>query len=322
MNNLEKKLLNSLLKIRLVEKEISKRYSEEQIRCPVHLSLGQEAAAVGVCSAISKEDYVFSTHRCHSHYLAKGGNLKAMVSELYGKKSGCCGGRGGSMHLMDTSVRMMMSVPIVASVIPIAVGAALSLRLKKKSNIIVVFFGDAAVEEGVFHESANFASLTNIPVLFVCENNQYSCFTNINDRQPSNDLTRLAKCHNIKSLRMNGNKVLDIYEKTKEIVTLIKKTQRPFCLQLDTFRFIEHCGPNNDDLLNYRDKKEIDKWSKRDPILLFKNHLKKKKVFDQKIFNEFERKLNFKINKAFAYALKEDFPEISSINNHVYAKNE
>ena len=133
MNNLEKKLLNSLLKIRLVEKEISKRYSEEQIRCPVHLSLGQEAAAVGVCSAISKEDYVFSTHRCHSHYLAKGGNLKAMVSELYGKKSGCCGGRGGSMHLMDTSVRMMMSVPIVASVIPIAVGAALSLRLKKKA---------------------------------------------------------------------------------------------------------------------------------------------------------------------------------------------
>ena len=244
-----------------------------------------------------------------------------MISELYGKKSGCCGGRGGSMHLMDTSVGMMLSVPIVASAIPIAVGAAFSFKLKKKSNIVVVFFGDAAVEEGVFHESANFASLNNTPVLFVCENNKYSCFTNINDRQPSDDLTRLAKCHNIKSLRMNGNKVLDVYKQTKEIVASIKETQRPFFLQLDTFRFIEHCGPNNDDFLNYRDKKEIDKWKNKDPILLFKNYLKRKKVFDQKIFNEIERKLNLKINKAFDFALRAEFPKTSSINKNVYAKN-
>ena len=171
MNSLNKSLAESLFRLRMVENEISKRYSHQEMRCPVHLSIGQEAVAVGVCKNLEKEDQVYSTHRCHSHYLAKGGNLQSMISEIYGKKSGCCGGRGGSMHLMDISVGMMLSLPIVASVIPIAVGAAMSKKINKSKTIVVVFFGDAAVEEGVFHESANFASLHNLPILFVCENN-------------------------------------------------------------------------------------------------------------------------------------------------------
>ena len=319
MNKLEKKILTKLLRIRLVEKQISERYSEQLMRCPIHLSLGQEACAVGVCQTLSIKDQVYSSHRCHSHYLAKSGNLKAMLSELYGKKSGCCGGRGGSMHLMDVSVGMMLSLPIVASIIPVAVGAALSFKIKKKKNIVVVFFGDAAVEEGVYHESANFASLHNLPIIFVCENNKYSCFTNIRDRQTSDDFTRFAKCHNIKSHRMSGNKVMEIFCKTKNIIDDIKKNPSPFFLQLDTYRNVEHCGPNNDDNLNYRNNSEISYWLERDPINLYTKFLKKKrKITDDKL-NKIISNLNDEITEAFHFAKNDKFPKINTLEKFIYA---
>ncbi len=217
------KILEKLLTLRMVEEEISKRYIEQEMRCPIHLSIGQEACAVGICENLTNQDQVYSSHRCHSHYLAKGGNLNAMIAEMYGKSTGCCGGRGGSMHLMDHKVGMMMSLPIVSSVIPVAVGAAMALKFKKKRNIAVVFIGDASLEEGVFHESANFASLNNIPILFVCENNRFSCFTRIEDRQPSEDFTRLARCHEIDSLRIDGNDVLNVFKVSKKIISVIKK---------------------------------------------------------------------------------------------------
>ena len=319
MKSLYKNLFSSLLKLRMTENEIAKKYSEQEMRCPVHLSIGQEAAAVGVCANLNLRDQVYSTHRCHSHYLAKGGNLRSMISELYGKKSGCCGGRGGSMHLMDPSVGMMLSLPIVASIIPIAVGAALSLKLKKKKNVISVFFGDAAVEEGVFHESANFASLNKLPIVFVCENNKYSCFTKINERQPSEDITRLAKCHNISNLRMNGNNLIDVYEKSKMIIQQIKKKPEPFFLQLDTYRHVEHCGPNSDDNLNYRGKSELNNWLKDDPLENFIKFLKGENEYDQKTVNEINDKIMIEINSAFKFAKNDKFPNPASIKKFVYA---
>lgn len=319
MKSLYKSLFSSLLKLRMTENEIAKKYSEQEMRCPVHLSIGQEAAAVGVCANLDFRDQVYSTHRCHSHYLAKGGNLRSMISELYGKKSGCCGGRGGSMHLMDPSVGMMLSLPIVASIIPIAVGAALSLKLKKKKNVISVFFGDAAVEEGVFHESANFASLNKLPIVFVCENNKYSCFTKINERQPSEDITRLAKCHNISNLRMNGNNLIDVYEKSKMIIQQIKKKPEPFFLQLDTYRQVEHCGPNSDDNLNYRGKSELNNWLKDDPLENFIKFLKGENEYDQKTVNEINDKIMTEINSAFKFAKNDKFPNPASIKKFVYA---
>ena len=319
MKSLYKNLFSSLLKLRMTENEIAKKYSEQEMRCPVHLSLGQEAAAVGVCANLDLQDQVYSTHRCHSHYLAKGGNLRSMISELYGKKSGCCGGRGGSMHLMDPSVGMMLSLPIVASIIPIAVGAALSLKLKKKKNVISVFFGDAAVEEGVFHESANFASLNKLPIVFVCENNKYSCFTKINERQPSEDITRLAECHNISNLRMNGNNLIDVYEKSKMIIQQIKKKPEPFFLQLDTYRHVEHCGPNSDDNLNYRGKSELNNWLKDDPLENFIKFLKEENEYDQRTVNEINDKIMIEINSAFKFAKNDKFPNPASIKKFVYA---
>ena len=320
MNPLDKKLGKKLFRLRMVENEISKRYSEQEMRCPVHLSIGQEAVAVGICENLNLNDQVYSTHRCHSHYLAKGGNLKSMICEIYGKKSGCCGGRGGSMHLMDISVGMMLSLPIVASVIPIAVGAALSKKINKEKNIVVVFFGDAAVEEGVFHESANFASLHNLPILFVCENNRYSCFTDIKERQPSEDLTRLAKCHNIESLKINGNDVMNVFDQSKKIIKKIKKLSKPFFLQLDTYRYVEHCGPNSDDFLKYRDNKEVKKWLDDDPVQNFINHLKKKKEYDEKEIKKIKDKIALQIDEAFEFAKKDSFPNPNTVNKNVYAE--
>ena len=319
MNVLEKKILRSLLRIRLVETEISKKYSEQLMRCPVHLSLGQEGCAVGVCETLSVKDQIYSSHRSHSHYLAKSGDLRAMLCELYGKSSGCCGGRGGSMHLMDKNVGMMLSIPIVASVIPIAVGAALSMKLKRKKQIVVVFFGDAALEEGVYHESANFASVHELPILFVCENNKYSCFTNIKDRQPSEDFTRFAKCHKIKSHRMFGNNVMNIFNFTKTIVSDMKKSPLPFFLQLDTYRNVEHCGPYNDDNLSYRNSQEINYWTRRDPVKLYiESLIKNDKISDIEL-NKLKEKLNKEISEAFIFAENDDFPKISTLNKFIYA---
>ena len=189
-----------MLRIRMVEERIAKLYSEEEMRCPVHLSIGQESVAVGVCEHLQKNDIVMSAHRAHAHYLAKGGNLKAMLAELYGKSTGCAMGKGGSMHLIDLESGFFGSVPIVGSTIPIAVGVAWAFKMKKSTNIVTVFLGDGATEEGVFFESLDFASLKNVPILFVCENNFYSVYSNLKVRQsPQRKISVLAESHGIKT---------------------------------------------------------------------------------------------------------------------------
>ena len=172
-----------MLRIRMIENEISERYSDKEMRCPIHLSTGQEAIAVGVCDNLGKNDKIVSAHRSHAHYLAKGGSLKKMIAELHGKITGSAKGIGGSMHLIDIKSGVFAAVPIVASALPIGTGIAWANKLKKKKDLVVAFFGDAATEEGVFFESLDFASLHNLGILFVCENNEYSIFSHISERQ-------------------------------------------------------------------------------------------------------------------------------------------
>src|SRR5580704_14655173 len=181
---LDAQLFTAMLRIRLIEEEIAARYAQEKMRCPIHLSIGQEAVAVGVSSVLRRTDQIVTTHRCHAHYLAKGGDLKAMLCELMGREPGCCSGRGGSMHLFDRDAGVLLSLPIVAASIPIGVGAAFAMKRKKQDNVAVIYLGDASVEEGVFHESANFAALRRLPAIFICENNLYSVYTALHDRQP------------------------------------------------------------------------------------------------------------------------------------------
>jgi len=305
-------------RIRCVEETIAIKYSEQEMRCPVHLSIGQEATAVGVISNLTEDDKIYSTHRCHAHYLAKGGDLNAMISEIHGKAGGCCGGRGGSMHLFDEKAGIIASLPIVASVIPLAVGSALSFKLKKNKKIAVVFFGDGAVEEGVFHESANFAKVHNLPVLFVCENNHYSVYTELNQRQPNDDLTRLAKAYNIQSIRCNGNDIAKVKSAGKKATQYIRAQQGPFFMQLDTFRQREHCGPNIDDELGYRTEDLINSGFLNDPVILEKNKLIKKGILDDKLVQKINKEIKIEIEKAFELAKNDSFPSLISADHYIY----
>lgn len=259
-------LLDKMVRIRAIELEIAKRYHEGKMRTPVHLSVGQEAVAVGVCAALNPGDQVVSTHRGHAHYLAMGGSLDALIAELYGKGTGCSGGYGGSMHLVDRSVGFMGSTSIVGGTIPIGVGLAFAKKLRKEPGVVVIFHGDAAVEEGVWHESMNFASLHELPVIFLCENNLCSCFTDINDRQPKNrPLTILASGHYVETMIEISTDPEEIMLRAQDARYYAEKCG-PIFLEIETHRYLEHCGPNNDDHLNYRDLEYLKKWKEMDPI--------------------------------------------------------
>lgn len=231
-------LHQKMLRIRMVEKEIAKRYKEQKMRTPVHLSIGQEACAVGVCEALGSHDVVVSSHRSHAHYLAKGGDLNAFIAELHGKAAGCSGGFGGSMHLVDRPVGFMGSTSIVAGTIPIGVGLAFAKKLRGELGTVIIFHGDAAVEEGVWHESVNFAALHDLKVIFVCENNGFSCYTPLKDRQPRENFSMLSRAHKL-HYKSSYSKVNNIYLDMKDLLYMGKY---PALLEVHCARWYEHCG--------------------------------------------------------------------------------
>jgi len=276
--------------IRQIESFIAENYHQQLFRCPVHLSIGQESIAVGVCEELNKVDKVVSTHRSHAHYLAKGGDVEKMLAEIMGLSSGCCNGRGGSMHLIDTKVGFMASVPIVGSALPIASGLSYAQKLQNDDEITVCFVGDATFETGQFHESLNFISTNSLPILIVYENNGYSTYSNLVDRQPLNkNLRKIIEGYGISYIHDNGDDVLEVNRIAKN---LIQNTRNkvPNFVELDTFRRFEHCGPNLDDDLGYRTKEEIKSYEKRDPIYLILNN--KKLIQYEKLIHEFISKLD------------------------------
>jgi len=307
-------LHRDMLRVRLVEETIAERYAEQEMRCPVHLSVGQEAAAVGVCRALRRTDKVFSTHRCHAHYLAKGGDLKRMLAEIYGKAAGCQGGRGGSMHLSDPAEGMMASVPIVGSSIPLAVGSAFADRRTKKDNVSVAFFGEASMEEGVFHESANFAALHKLPVVFACEHNAYSVYTHVRDRQPDRPLSDLPRAHGLAIAEVDGNDVMAVYKAAGELIERARSGKGPGFLLLPTYRWREHCGPAYDDHLGYRSKGELDEWKKRCPLERSRKSLGAALTGEEKLIETFKAE----IAEAFRFAKDTPLPEPSEAPIHVY----
>jgi TPP-dependent pyruvate/acetoin dehydrogenase alpha subunit len=238
------RILCSALRIRMVEERIQKLYPEGDMRCPVHLSLGQELIAAAVCAALMPDDYVMSAHRSHAHYLARGGSLRAFFAELYGKETGCSRGKGGSMHLIDLKVNFLGCTPIVGAAIPIAVGVAFGLKLQNKPGRVVVFFGDAALETGAFHEAVNFSSLHELPVLFVCEDNGLSVNTTVNDRQTSESAIYEAVIFDDRDYN--------------EVYDYIKSSRCGF-MNCGTVRLAEHCGP-----------KQIQEYSSDDQIEIFR----------------------------------------------------
>lgn len=293
----EKMLFTKILRIRRVEERISDLYTKGCITMPVHLSIGQEGIAAGVISSLESDDLVFSTHRCHGHYIAKGGSLKKMFAELYGSIEGCALGMGGTMHLHDELVGMKLSVPIVGASIAMGVGAALARKLRGDERIVAVFFGDGAVEEGIFWESINFAAVHKLPVLFCCENNFYATHSPIHQRQPSPDIYQRIASFMPAFHLPNGNDAEAVYRAAKEAVAIVSE-RSPVFLEAKTYRMREHWGVGEDWHLGYRTKEEAGQW--RDPLEVLQNRLA---IYENPSwFEEIEREVEEEISEAVSFA--------------------
>ena len=262
-----RRLFRTALLIRLVEERIIELYPSDRIQSPVHLSIGQEAVAVGICDALRPDDLMFATYRSHAFYIAKGGGLGPMFAELYGRRDGVSGGKAGSMHLSAPSVGLMGSSAVVASAIPHAVGAAMALKRRGGNAVAVSVFGDGATEEGVYHESLNFAALKKVPVLFICENNGLAVHSHLADRQ-SYRIVEHAASFGIQGRRIeNGWDMLAVRRATIEAVAAVR-TGEPYLLEIMTARYKEHVGIGEDFHFQYRSRAEIDAWKERDPLII------------------------------------------------------
>ena len=292
--------------IRSVELLISEKYDAQIFRCPVHLSIGQEAIAVGVSINLQLEDKVVSTHRSHAHYIAKGGDLFSMLSELIGSPLGCCKGRGGSMHIFDKSVGFMASVPIVGSSLPIAVGIALAEKQLNSENIVVAYVGDAALETGAFYESLNLAALKNLPILIVLEDNGYSTYSNKEVRWPDNKNVRVTiEGMGIGYCSGSGDDVDEINTQISEVIHNVR-SNKPSLVHLDTFRRYEHCGPNLDDNMGYRKSEEITSYIKRDPIEILGNKMINLEILSKTLLEDLANKVNCYVEDTFTGVLRKN----------------
>ncbi|MGB0683122.1 MAG: thiamine pyrophosphate-dependent dehydrogenase E1 component subunit alpha [Magnetovibrionaceae bacterium] len=312
-------LYYSMRLIRDLEETIAERYGEQEMRCPVHLSVGQEAAAVGSCAALNADDLIVSTHRCHGHYLAKGGDPRAMMAEIYGRVTGCCGGRGGSMHLFDEDAGVLASVPIVGSALPLGVGAALAIQQRGEDRVVVGFVGDGAVEEGAVHEAANFAALKKLPMIFFVENNQFSVYTDVADRQPTRPLTNLGRAHGMPSERCDGNDVEQTLDVTMDAIERARAGDGPSWIVADTYRWREHCGPNYDNDLGYRTEADFLEWKARDPLPAFETRLREEGAARQAELDDIGADVAKVIEDAFDFALSSPMPDPASIGDHLHA---
>ena len=305
-------LFRSLYRIRRVEEEVARIYPSDKIKSPIHLSIGQEAASVGVCEALRPDDRVLGTCRGHALYMAKGGDLKEMVAELYGKVTGCCKGKGGSMHLAHFPSGMMGTSAVVGTTIPVALGVAYSLKLQGNGNIAAVFFGDGAAEEGVFHETLNFARLRNLPILFVCENNFYSIHSPLLTRQSSLSISDRLPGYDIPAVHIEDGDVHKIVEASRQLTDDIRGGGGPRFLEICAYRWMEHVGPDEDFDAGYRSKEEAQIWLDRDPVKCMGDELAPsvRAVIEEEVERE--------IKEAFDFAEESAFPPDSSLYTHVY----
>ncbi|WP_417228665.1 thiamine pyrophosphate-dependent dehydrogenase E1 component subunit alpha [Amphritea sp.] len=305
-NNYEALYRQALL-IRRVEEEIIRLYPSDKVQSPVHLSIGQEAVAVGVCSLLKPEDRMFSTYRSHAFYLAKGGDLNAMMAELFGKVDGCCGGKGGSMHLAYPKVGFMGTSAVVASGIPNAVGNAYANQILGKSDLTVSVFGDGATEEGVYHESLNFASLHKLPIIFICENNQFAVHTRLESRQ-SYAIREHVSSYGIDTFHIeDGYDFCTVQTQFVNILADYHDDPRPVFIEIDTCRYMEHVGPGEDFYGGYRDQREHIEWRNSDPLLT-----------DQQTYNALLAEVNKQIDESVAFAEASPFPTITDLYQDVY----
>ena len=323
MNPPQKTLVSlyyDMLRIRNVQLKIESLYRLDEMKTPIHLCIGQEAVAVGVCANLNKDDYINSNHRGHGHYLAKGGDLNRLIAELYCRETGCSKGRGGSMHLVDTSVGHIGSSSIVGGGIPIATGLALAIQMKKQDQVSVAFFSDGAADEGVLYESVNFAILKQLPVIFIYENNQYSVCSHISSRQAGDVIFHNMPPDHMYTRKVDGNSVLDVYRLSKTAVDRARNGQGPSFIECKTYRIRGHAGAGSDAKLGYRTVEEIAAWEARCPVATFRKKLLSERVINEQELKEMENEIDLEINEAFRFAQESPLPKKKDLPLYLFSE--
>jgi TPP-dependent pyruvate/acetoin dehydrogenase alpha subunit len=308
----DERFYRSLYLIRRVEEEIARVYPTDKIKSPVHLAIGQEAVSVGVCAALAPGDVVSGTYRSHALYLAKGGDLGRMLAELYAKATGCAGGKGGSMHLVDHAAGVLGTSAVVGTTIPIAVGYAYASKVRGRDTVVASVFGDGAVEEGVFHESLNFAALRKIPVLFVCENNFYAIHSPQRTRQSTLDLVGRVRSYGIGAERIESGDVREIAERSAVAVAEIRGGGGPRFLECLTYRWKEHVGPSEDFNAGYRSRREAEPWFERDEVARVGARL------GETVRRAIEAEVEAEIRLAFEFAEASPVPDPAELHTDVF----
>ncbi len=312
-------MLYQLLLIHRVEKHMESIYHLDQMKTPIHLCIGQEAIAVGICACLETDDYIQSNHRSHGHYLAKGGDLKKMIAELYCRETGCSRGRGGSMHLVDTSVGHLGSSSIVGGGIPIGTGLALASKLAGDRKVSVVFFGDGAADEGTLYESINFAVLKQLPVIYVLEDNSWAVCSHRNSRQAMENIFLRAKPEHLVSSSIDGNDLMAVYNAGRQAVQRARAKQGPTLIECKTYRVRGHAGSYSDAHLGYRPQEEIAYWEEqRCPVKAWRDHLLEDETLSQEELREMERRVDAEIREAFDYAQKSPLPAAEDLGLYLY----
>ncbi len=314
-------LYNTMLKIRMVEEAIGAHYHEDNMHTPIHLCIGQEAIAAGVCQNLEEKDRIFSNHRNHGHYIAKGGNIKAMISELHNKETGCSHGRGGSMHLVDNEKGIPITSSIVAGGVPIATGSALTSRLTNDNCVSIAFLGDAASEEGVVFESLAFAVLKNLPIVYICENNLYSVGTPINEREKESSIYKKFTGL-LPSIQIDGNNVFEVYEKTAQAINAARRGEGPTFIECLTYRWKDHhdTRTGTEEKTGYRTEEEWASWVSKCPIKHCYDYLVNHDIIRKEEEDKCRSSINKQIEEAFLYAIKSDLPKQSHLYKGLLAR--
>jgi len=310
----------TMVLIRRFEEAVADLVEQGQIKTPCHLYIGQEAVATGVCHSLRKEDSVWGNHRSHGHYLAKGGDLQGIASEILCRRGGCSGGRGGSMHLVAPEVGIMGTVPIVGATVPLAVGAGLAAKRGGRGEVAVVFFGDGTVEEGHVHEAMNLAALYDLPVLFVCENNLYSSHMHLVDRRREDNIVAMADYHGFRGEQVDGNDVDAVGEVARDLIGTLREGRGPALIEARTFRWRGHVGHRWDMDVGVRRKDELDEWIRKDPIELSRKRLVESGIGTD-LLGEVEARVAEEVEESLRVALEDEQPGPEGLNLHVFVEN-
>jgi len=312
-------LYRKMVLCRKFEEKVVELVNKNEIYGTTHEYVGEEAVAVGVCSALRNNDLITSTHRGHGHIISKGGDIRYMFAELLGRVNGYNKGKGGSMHIADPGIGILGANGIVGAGVPIAVGAALTIKIKKMDNVVISFFGDGASNQGVVHEAMNMASIWDLPVIFVCENNQYAVSTSVKYSFKIENISERSKAYGFEGKTIDGMDVLEVYNNTKEIVNKVRSENKPFLLECKTYRYSGHFTAEKILNLNYRTEDEINYYKSKCPILSFSTKLLNVGICTKKELDDIDNLVINQIDEAVDFARKSKSPEPSDALKDMYA---